>query len=122
MIYLPHTSSMSGVKMIGDGVHISLVPRPLYAHGAHRNKGLVSTIKTMNILNYSNYAARCGAPVHDVLRMNIPIKFTTTWQPGMQYYGFYQCVPVRQQEFCQPIHCNRVKKTNWPLESQLSSK
>ena len=29
-----------------------------------------------------NYAARCGAPARDVLRMNIPIKFTTSWQSG----------------------------------------
>ena len=32
---------------------------------------------------YSNYVARCGAPVRDVLRMNIPIKFTTSWQSGI---------------------------------------
>ena len=37
--------------------------------------------------------------MRDVLRMNILIKFTTSWLPGMQSYGFYQCVPVRQQEF-----------------------
>ena len=41
-----------------------------------------ANLKPMNILKL--YTARCGAPVHDVLCVNIPIKYITSWQSGMQ--------------------------------------
>ena len=70
----------------------SLVPRPLYTRGARflprRNKGLVSTALRMCQFKTNEYTQTTllgsGAPARDVLCMNIPIKFITSWQFGMQ--------------------------------------
>ena len=60
-----------------------------YTRGAlflpRRNKGLVSPVLHMCLFKTNEYTQTtllgCGAPTRDVLRMNIPIKFTQT---GMQ--------------------------------------
>ena len=64
----------------------SLVPRPLYARCARFLRAwyplfcACANLKPMNILKLRC----CVAPARDVLRMNIHIKFTTSWQPRMQ--------------------------------------
>ena len=46
--------------------------------------GLVSTVLRMCQFKTNDVTQVCGAPARDVLSMNIPIKFTTSWQSGMQ--------------------------------------
>ena len=67
---------------------LALYPGPYTRFLKRRNTGLVSTGLRMCQFKTNEYSQttllRRGAPARDVLRMNIPIKFTTSWQSGMQ--------------------------------------